>query len=421
MLLYLFFLVSVLVLGSFLIGPLTGRVWMVVLMFFYILFFADKNKLKSKNVYTYMSVFVIYIFLLFLAQIVNGDMARYGISWLLANHFVSIVAFIATYYIIITKSQKMFEIVIITLMVLLSVDSIITILQYDNNEVAWGINMTITQGRNEQLMEFMESSVGYQDTLAGIAKTPGIFNSVVINAIFLASFGILPFCFFQNKSKYLKILSLVVIALTLAACFVCQERAALMVYSASLMFLYLKNSNTRSTGILLFIIICFVLINFGPSFFDFGRYEEKGMFTNDIREDIWGHFGAFFQNNWMWGGASQFEIFSGGHMPHNIFLNAFVFGGILGGLVIISLLFVLLIRIYRNVFTKRTTKITRVAAMALLSILAQSFVHNMSLVSGDVLTFILLGLMTATEEAKDIGKVAFPVKKKKFSLYSKAY
>lgn len=420
MILYLFFLVSVLVLGSFLIGPLTGRVWMVVLMFLYILLFADKNKLKNKNVYTYMLVFVIYIFLLFLAQIVNGDMERYGISWLLANHFVSIVAFIATYYIITTKSQKMFEIVIITLMVLLAVDSIVTILQYNNNEVAWGVNIFITQGRNEELKEFMESSVGYQDTLAGIAKTPGIFNSVVINAIFLASFGILPFCFFQNKSKYLKILSLVVIALTLAACFVCQERAALLVYTASLMFLYLKNSNTRSIGILLLIIVCFGLINIGSSYFDFGRYEEKGMLSNDVREDIWGRFGEFFTNNWMWGGASHFEMFSGGHMPHNFFLNAFAFGGILGGFVVISLFFVILIRIYRTVFSKRTTKTTRVLAMALLSILAQSFVHNMSLVSGDVLTFILLGLMTAKEETKEKSRATFPVKKK-LSLYTKAY
>lgn len=98
MTLYLFFLVSILVLGTFLIGPITGRVWMVALMFFYLLFSASKNKLKVKSVYMYMVVFAVYILLLLVAQMMNGDMERYGITWLLANHFVSIVAFVATYY-----------------------------------------------------------------------------------------------------------------------------------------------------------------------------------------------------------------------------------------------------------------------------------------------------------------------------------
>ena len=300
----------------------------------------------------------------------------------------------------------------------LSVDSIVTILQYDNNSVAWGINMFITQGRNEEVTEFMESSVGYQDTLAGIAKTPGIFNSVVINAIFLGSFGLLPFYFFQRKSQLLRMLSLTVIALTLVACYACQERAALLAYSASLLFLYFKTGDKRTTLFLIFVVALFVLINIDFSQFDYGRFEEKGMFTNDVREDIWGKFGSFFVENWMWGGAAHFESFSGGHMPHNFFLNAFVFGGILGGLTVIYLFFVILTRIFRNIFSKKNTKAICVVSIALLSILAQSFVHNMSLVSGDVLTFILLGLMAATEDAKVSYLVEQPMKKKNYTHLS---
>lgn len=401
MLLYLLFVLSVLLLSSFLIGPLTGRVWMVIVMFIYLLFTATPNLLKKQNVYVYMSLFVIYIILMFGVMCINGDMEAYGWKWILANHFVSIVVFLATYNITRDNTQKRFDIIMMIIMVVLVADSIITILQYSNNPIGWAAHIILTQGRNEETVAFQESH-NFLDSLAGMARTPGIFNEVVGNAIFLGSYGVLPFYFLQKKFKIIKILAVIVMGLSLLACFACQERAGMLTLVASVMYLGYKNMRKKSLGLLFALVIFFVLlISIDFSSVDFGRFQEEGLFSNEARKDIWDSFIPFFSENWIWGGVENFRKITGGFLPHNFFLNALVFGGFLGGIVVIVLLFLILLRIYKNVVSKKTTKTTCIISIALLSILAQSFVHNMSLMSGDVFTFLLLGLMASSEDSTD--------------------
>lgn len=402
MILYLLFLVSIFVLSSFLIGPFTGRVWLVMMMCLYLLFEYSRNKRlynRLKRYYDrqllYIYIFITYILLLIFAQLLNGDFETLGLKWIFANHFVSIVVLLATFNFTRENTQRRMDIIITTIMVLLIVDSSVTIAQYNNNPLGWAVNIFLTQGRNEEVVNYMSSSLILEDTASGFAKTPGLFNDVVDNAIFLGSFGVLPFYFIQKKNKAVKIFAICILILIFIACYMCQERAAMLTLLASIIFLGYKNMHNKALGVFLAFILFLVLFtNIDFSKFEFGRFQEVGMFSNDAREGIWDKTIPYFSDNWFLGGVDKFRKIAGGSLPHNFFLNAFVFGGFLGGIVIIILLFMILFRIYKDILLKETTCIL---STALLSILIQSLVHNMSLITGDVFSFLLLGLMIVSE------------------------
>ncbi len=398
---YLIFLVSVLLLGSFLIGPFSGRVWLVIAMLMYLLFSARRSKVYKKNIY--INVFIISIVFLFLAQIMNGDMESFGVKWLFANHFVCVIAFVATCFVIRNDTQNRMTIIISTMMVLLIADSIVTIMQYGNNPIGWAINLLLMQGRNEEVMAFQESHQ-MLESLAGVAKAPGIFDSAVENGLFIGSCGVLPFYFFLRESKLMKVLATMVMVLSLVACFFCQERAAMLVLLASVLFLFFKIFDKRmkwiSLAVILFIAVI-VVANINLSSIDYGRFEDVGLFSNESRKDIWSSFLSFISDNLLWGGVDRFKSITGGISPHNYFFNAFVFGGFWGGITLIALYIMLVFKCYKLIVSKTSSNTTRVIAVSFMSILVQSLVHNASIISGDVLTFILLGLMVATEGAKE--------------------
>lgn len=398
MILYLFFLISVLVFGSFIAGPLTLRVWAVMVMFSYLLFSSIKNPVYKNN--KYILIYIVFIVFLFLAMSFNGDAETYGLKWIVANHVVSIIVFVATYYMTKDNRQNKMDVIIVALIFILVVNSLVTIAQYFNEPIGWAVSLFFLQGRNEDIVAFQES---YQslDTLAGMARAPGIFDSSVENGIFLGSFGILPFYFMKRKSWVLKFSSVSLIILSLVACFMCQERAAMLTLGASVLYLSYKSLHNKVWGILVAMIVCaIVLFSVDFSSIDFGRFQEVGM-ENNARRGIWSYIGPFMRDNLLFGGAEQFVRMSG-HLPHNFFLNAFVFGGLLGGIAVIILFFMFLMKGVKSVLLKKTTFANSSIALAFLAILAQSLVHNSSIISGDVMTFLLFSLLVVSEEITGI-------------------
>ena len=398
MILYLFFLISVLVFGSFIAGPLTLRVWAVMVMFSYLLFSSINNPVYKKN--KYISIYIVYFFFLFLAMSFNGDAETYGLRWIVANHVVSIIVFVSTYYVTKDNRQNRMDVIIVALIFILVVNSLVTIAQYFNEPIGWAVSFFFLQGRNEDIVAFQEA---YQslETLSGVARTPGIFDSSVDNGIFLGSFGILPFYFIKRNNKLLSLLSITVIVLSLIACFMCQERAAMLTLSASVIYLGYKSMKNNAWSFLVAIFVLIILLySIDFSSIDAGRFQDVGI-DNSARRSIWTYIDPFLGNNLLLGGAEQFMRLSG-HMPHNIFFNAFVFGGLLGGITAIVLYFLFLIKGVKNVLSKKTNIPNCAIALAFLSILAQSLVHNSSIISGDVMTFLLFSLLFVSEEITGI-------------------
>ena len=275
------------------------------------------------------------------------------------------------------------------------IDSVVTILQYYNSPIGWGANLFLTQGRVESIVDFAGDTIGESGSLLGAARTPGIFDSVVINSIYIGTLGVLPFCFMKKHS----LLSILAVSLAVVACFMCQERAGLYLLLASTIFLVFKLSGKKINNIILVVVLAIGIIFLQDlSFSNLGRIGEVD-FSGDTRHDIWDYFARFFSENWMWGGPNSFRAMTG-KLAHNYFYNAFIFGGLMGGITVIILFFMIVARCLKNCLNRKALPENVVLSVALLSLMAQGLVHNTSLVTGDAIIFLLLPMVILSEKNK---------------------
>lgn len=332
-----------------------------------------------------------------IAMFINGEFSEYGvIKVLLAFHLVCIVSYYAVrYYVNNTTSLNIIGIILITAVIL---NSIVTILQYMGNSIGWGINLVLTGYRNEMVVDFSDS-VSEGDTMLGLARTPGLLDSVVANGMFISSLGILPFIYLskirKEKSVLLKAISWGSLVLSAVACFMCQERAALLMFAAAL--LYLLWNQTKSKSIIALAVIGSVFYFSTYSITDIsilGRFTDFSV-DNDSRSSIWNTAQNFITDNFMWGGPLHF-LQKAGHFPHNFFFNALIYGGLLGGIFVIILFFKIVFRAIKALRNGSSSE-EIVYATALLSYLMQGMFHNASLVTGSVIIFVLLGLIEAAK------------------------
>ena len=88
---------------------------------------------------------------------------------------------------------------------------------------------------------------------------------------------------------------------------------------------------------------------------------------------------------------------------HNIFLNAFMYGGLFGGILIIIIYFKMCLGCLRLIFKNYVNNINPSSALAysLLIYNLISLTHNNSLLTGDPIIWVLYALMMQTYNIKD--------------------
>lgn len=390
------FLISIFFFGSFVVGPVSIRVLMTILTFG-LLIIHNKKLFKLRLSNNLIVLYCCFLMCMSIAMFINGEFSEYGvIKVLLAFHLVCIVSYYAVrYYVNNTTSLNIIGIILITAVIL---NSIVTILQYMGNSIGWGINLVLTGYRNEMVVDFSDS-VSEGDTMLGLARTPGLLDSVVANGMFISSLGILPFIYLskirKEKSVLLKAISWGSLVLSAVACFMCQERAALLMFAAAL--LYLLWNQTKSKSIIALAVIGSVFYFSTYSITDIsilGRFTDFSV-DNDSRSSIWNTAQNFITDNFMWGGPLHF-LQKAGHFPHNFFFNALIYGGLLGGIFVIILFFKIVFRAIKALRNGSSSE-EIVYATALLSYLMQGMFHNASLVTGSVIIFVLLGLIEAAK------------------------
>ena len=85
--------------------------------------------------------------------------------------------------------------------------------------------------------------------------------------------------------------------------------------------------------------------------------------------------------------------------PHNIFLNAFVYGGLFSFISIMAILFIQA----KTAFKVLSIKIDKNSVLFLIFVCAwgvftvNGFVHNRSIVTGEIMAWILWALMSSTK------------------------
>lgn len=392
MILIFIFIISVLLYGSYLIGPFSLRVYMTIIMCGYILYklYVKKNRLTLS--YTYIYIYILFLLLTFFAKVFAGPFEIDGFfKDLLALHFVAIVSYCSVDLIV--QNKKNIDDVLMLLIVIGLLNSVVSILQYSGHP----LGMNIIHLFSNQSGNYWEKFVGFADRNSeqqlGLFIVPGIFGHGAINGGMNATLSILSlYRFFDNRYKY-KWIYLCIFIIGFIGSYIIQERSPM---GLMILFLFIgvwKYMNRKSliTTLILFspLMLYFnSLINVDAD--KLGRFSEMGNFNSE-RHILFNNAINFISENWLWGGEySYHQLYV---TPHNFILHAFIYSGILGAVVVI-LLFILIIKYIYKVLLNPKVSVSSFSLACSLSIyLLNGLTHSGSLVSGDTIIWILCALM----------------------------
>lgn len=406
--LYVVFVIAIVIYGNYhWPGGITPRQVASLAMFAACL--KKETAIVHNNV---LGLYVLFVFSFGVSSFVTGYEIRY-LTFLFSNYMVSFIAIWAT-KILITKYDC--KDVFINLFIILGVlDGVITICQtfgfaLGDNLVSF-FHLHSSKVFMEELNPKRAEALDYFDTydtmsdFSDIATKPkkgitlmefvipGAFNSGVYNGYFLLTTGIMSLRLLQQKLAFSRIIPWIIITI---ACICVQERGPIILLLALSFYAFykiLKSHHIKKRSLsVLFITVALITIiravyNFvsqiGSRIVNIGL-EDKG------RESIYDDSFNYYLDNPVFGGYFRFtDNFD--TAPHNLILNAFIYGGVIGGLAIVILLFVQFKPIIKTLWNNISKKneYCFFIALAYTAFTLNSFLHNRSVVTGDVIVWML--------------------------------
>ena len=400
---FYFYIFSILILGSFSVGPYSIRVYMTVLMLVFLLL-----PKKDRNPYVINKKFLVgyafFIFLFAVALLLNGEYVKFEFNQLLlANYLNCFVTFFAIDYFIRDRNRLLGFVLFLCVIIL--ADDIITYLQFIGNPIGKVVALALTTSTESQTEIADDAGVNLA-RIFGEGLPMGIFGHIFTNANYLATFGLIILGLIYSKKRRIKrgILFLC-FAFTVYACFITQERMAFFMFVVTSLYLFFTGNTTKYKkiimvsviGVLLFVVIPSLILSSDDNIRIFtSNYKE------DERGDIWAFAFTFIQEHFLLGGPVAYSNATS-LAPHNFFLNAFIHAGLIGGVVAIILYLYSIVEATK-LFLAKNSDLLRATAGAVLVYSAICLFHNASIISGDTLFFILYPIMlkAAVMEKKGI-------------------
>lgn len=266
-------------------------------------------------------------------------------------------------------------------------DAVVTIGQFFNMEY---VDRIFTM-MNLDLEEEFAEKVGRKEQMEGYAIA-GIFDSVQ-NGYFLSASAILTL--FNKKGNIF--INIILWAIIMTASLLAQERSGFFLAVAFSLFIMSKYimSKGKSWAIVIAILIVgvaayFLIVNMDVLLLSNLRYA-KG-FENDGRESFRDVAWDYLLSNPL-GGFHDF-MDSGNRAAHNFFVNAFLYGGLFGGLCVIILVIMQVIRIIPYMFKRFDSDNIQWAfiwGLMYIDYTINSMVHNASVMSGSLCFFVWWG------------------------------
>lgn len=395
MVFYLLFLVFSTLLGAVYIGPFSVRVYTTIMMLSYLIFTGLRRKsFKMYHEQSFITQYIAFILLMGIAMIFNGDFEPFNYpKYILAYHLVAITSFYATLHFVKTKEEL--NTALITIALIVAATSIVSIMQFRGDPIGWTIS-----GFFGEMTEHTEESLEiFSDSLLGSSLACGIMQRSFLNAMYISSCAFLMFPLIMGRKPLLKkVIWGLLLCCSIYACFAVQQRGAFYIMIAAMIFVSLVKFKFR-TKIVAIVAIVAILIsgalsNNVLSEEAMGRLAVNNLSADeDIRGSIWANAETYILDNLMWGGVTTFKSLNHGYAAHNFIYNAFIYAGLLGGLVIILLFIRIVIRTVRPVLhPRRSSNELFFVSLALLCYMAQGMVHNASLITGDLHVWTLFAL-----------------------------
>lgn len=386
------FLLSITLLGSVEVGPLSIRVYSTVAMIAILLY----NRMKNKESYVFiehsmLKIYIIFVIIMGVTQFINGDIYEYQyFKRLLAYHLVCVVTFLSIEYFV--NSSKDLKRTIILLSIVLLFNNVITILQFTGNYLGWQIGMLFGDINN------FYDVADTHNSLIGYSNTPGIYNHVVLNAFVIAVISPLTLCLVDNSNKIIiRLFGLVSFVIAFLACFMTQQRAAFYLFLLCIVvYIFIE---IKKYPIIIFVSSLLLMlfvdnINFGN--IDIGRLSNT---TDDSRSYLYRNAFAFISDHPLWGGPMLFQKIAG-KSSHNVVLDSWICAGFMGFIIMMMLLCKTLCYSVKTFFEgiriKGQNRYMVFCAIAVINAMVYGFTHNTSYLTGDVIIFIVLALMLKT-------------------------
>lgn len=265
------------------------------------------------------------------------------------------------------------------------------------------------------------------EDMALMLTRPGMFANAVYNGYFLMTAGVVSLTLFTRKLWIQRFIPWTIITF---GCICVQERGPIIILALlSVLAFYkipiIKKRNYALFFLLFIFIVQFIAGSMGSLFSvsEIDRMDSYRTFTIDEEDEYesntWNNYSQFAKESRLAdegfndpgreriyrltidylmdhpiiGGLQRlhamYDIY-----PHNLFLLAFCYGGIVGGVAIILILFWQIKPLWRVIRRKivDTNPVCFFAALAYLAYTLNSLVHNRSIVTGDEAIWMLWGL-----------------------------
>ena len=397
----LFFVLTMVFGGVSFIGPVSFRHIIVVIMLLVNLFVC-KFMYKDK----FISIYFIFVLFYFICSFFTGHISA-AIERILSYYFVCYIAYCSTILLITRyRNEKLLFYLIIGLGI---VNAVVTVGQFVHNPVASQIADYLNLADSEYLEEIEGRSV-----IASYFYMPGICG-VVYNGYLTMVVSILSAKFQAGRFSIIGFLISVVL---LISCFMVQERSSFALGLLLTLYLILwstiSNLKKKKPGAARVFFIIFIVLAAYAMYNGFqvmmsgeSRMAMVGMESG--REDIYNSVWSYIVENPLLPGIERFvEIHK--TYPHNLFFNAYVYAGPVGFIMITILIVKMFSRalpfFFRSISKDNSLLIT--FCFCFLAYNVNSLVHNNSLVTGDMLLWIIWGGIYALTKRGLEEKKSFP-------------
>lgn len=368
------------------IGTFGVLTWIAPLLVIHVIFMSVVHKQVNRINYTDILLYVLYAIIFYICTIFNGD-GNIGRNSLVIQYLTCMMIFIAIYYDITTLYA--IRIAMNVIIILLLLNCIITILQFNNSSIGWGVwyFFNSSQLNSEEIIKNATSVLATQ-TIGNQTLCPGIFPTQVYNGYILATAGIMNVCYYPQIRKW-RLINIIITLLTLISLFVTQQRMAFYIFLIFCAYLYYRKHKAITISLVIIGAIFYTYTNLSLTEDYIGRYANT---EDHLREQLYNSAIEFISQNYLVGGRIAYSKISD-YSAHNVFLNAFIYGGLFGGILILIIYFRMCFKAIRIILRNNQKAMSTVFAFGLLSFNIISLTHNDSLLTGEPIIWIMYALM----------------------------
>ncbi len=369
----------------YIVGQVTLR-HVVSLLLFLWLFLSRNFKMDG-----FLRVLLIFLFCYGLSSVITGYTEVF-FNKLLGTYCSCIALYCATKVMILKFNSANW--IVGTILIIAILDAIVTIGQFFNIAIAKDI--TDFLGVNNTLEYEWESYERNAGAILG-STASGLLGSV-LNGYFLSAATIIAL---YNKNGTASIKNWILCLFLLVATFLSQERTGFYAAVLGIIGYVMISLKNRPSSFYIYIIIFLAIVFFGGNFLDIINIENTryGILGNDLggRRELSASSWNYVLSNPL-GGAMEFFA-SGNREPHNFIANAILYGGLIGGTIIIGYIIYQLVICLKILFERFKFKkyglLTCVFALSYIIYTINSAFHNPSLPTGSEMFYVWWGCIAA--------------------------